>query len=352
MAPAFRFDGQDIPYEEGDTLASALHRAGVRALSRSMKYHRPRGAYCFSGGCAGCMVAMDGRPNVLACMEPACEADVSSQNRIGSAKRDLLGVTDKVYRRGFDPHGAFTRPAILNKAFLKAVRFMSGVGKAPQSPTETRPVRRTLVVDELIVGGGRRGKARAAKARGDVLLVDEGTRPVDAPCTVWTDALAFGIYDDVLAVRHGDDLVEVTAKRITLATGHHDALPLFANNDLPGVLSLRAATRLMERHQVLPGRRVVFRGEPTAAFVQSLRHHGGDVVAHGDVTAARGSPSVEAARIGDRWIDCDAIVCDAPRVPRIELAQQAGCTLIAADGVLVPQTTKQGKTSNPKVWWA
>ena len=351
MAPAFRFDGQDIPYEEGDTLASALHRAEVRALSRSMKYHRPRGAYCFSGGCAGCMVAVDGRPNVLACMEPAAACDVSSQNRIGSARRDLLGVTDKVYRRGFDPHGAFTRPAILNKAFLKAVRFMSGVGKAPEGPTETRPVRRALEVDELIVGGGRRGKARAAKARGDVLLVDEGTRPIEAPCTVWTDALAFGFYDDIVAVRRGNDLVEVTAKRITLTTGHHDALPLFANNDLPGVLSLRAAERLMRRHGVLPGRRIVVHGAAPDGFVARLRDLGGDVVAQGDVTAARGSPSVEAARIGDRWIDCDAVVCDAPRVPRIELAQQAGCKLVAKDGVLVPKTTGT-KTSNPKVWWA
>ncbi|HLF16841.1 MAG TPA: (2Fe-2S)-binding protein, partial [Candidatus Thermoplasmatota archaeon] len=81
MAPAFTFDGQEVPCRPGDTLGSALHRAGVKVLSRSLKYHRPRGLYCCTGSCASCFVDVDGVPNVPACMTGAHPgAAVRSQN--------------------------------------------------------------------------------------------------------------------------------------------------------------------------------------------------------------------------------------------------------------------------------
>ncbi len=349
MDPAlasFTFDGKEVPIHDGDTFASALHRAGILELSRSMKYHRPRGAYCFSGGCAGCLVDIDGTPNRLACMEPASPAALTSQNRIGSAKRDLLSVTDRVYPKGFDPHGAFTKPRILNKVFLKAVRFMSGVGKVPDAPVA--PARRHQhLVDEIIIGAGSRGRARAQKAKGDVLLVDEHHADVEG-VTCWSGALAFGIYDDVVAVRHRGDLHEVRAKRITIATGSHDGWPLFPGNDRPGVMSQRGALRLLS-HQVLPGKRIVVHGTPAPALIKQVRDLGGDVVAHGEVDAVAGNPRVERARIGE-WIRCDAVVCDVPSMPRIELLQQAGCTLHWQDGRLVPLTDR-GRTSRKDIHW-
>ena len=42
---ALDFEGQQIPVEPGDSVASALFRAGVRVFSRSFKYHRRRGLY-------------------------------------------------------------------------------------------------------------------------------------------------------------------------------------------------------------------------------------------------------------------------------------------------------------------
>ena len=38
-----RFDGERVDAFEGDTIGSALHAAGRRVISRSFKYHRPRG---------------------------------------------------------------------------------------------------------------------------------------------------------------------------------------------------------------------------------------------------------------------------------------------------------------------
>ena len=42
---SFSFDGKTYPAFEGDTVASALLRNNIRLVSRSFKYHRPRGIY-------------------------------------------------------------------------------------------------------------------------------------------------------------------------------------------------------------------------------------------------------------------------------------------------------------------
>jgi sarcosine oxidase subunit alpha len=311
---------------------------------------------------------------------------LTSQNVIGTAKHDLLGVVDKVYWNGFDPHNAFTRLRLLNEAFLKGVRFMSGVGKPPPPGVEvTGPRRHTLQVDELVVGSGRNGllRARDAAATGaSVLLVEEmarlggsaawdpfesGTRLLATEVAgkpnvqAWTQALCFGIYGAhdagrpmVAAIRRvtegREDLVEVTARRITLGPGRHDAWPLFTNNDLPGVLSLRGALRLLGEHRVTPGRRVVAHGgalpKPVVALLQNA---GAEVVRSGMVTAARGLSQVEAAQVGGDWVECDTILCNLPGTPRVELFQQAGCALDWSTGVLAPQAAADGATTRPGI---
>ena len=40
---AFSFNGRTIQAHPGDTIGSALFRAGVRVFSRAFKTHRPRG---------------------------------------------------------------------------------------------------------------------------------------------------------------------------------------------------------------------------------------------------------------------------------------------------------------------
>jgi predicted molibdopterin-dependent oxidoreductase YjgC len=66
---SFTFDGQVIDAFEGETVAVALHAAGVRALSHSLNKHRARGLYCAIGNCSSCMMIVDGEPNVKVCLE-------------------------------------------------------------------------------------------------------------------------------------------------------------------------------------------------------------------------------------------------------------------------------------------
>ncbi len=69
----FYFDGQALAGYEGETVAAALHAAGIRVLRHSPKDHRPRGFYCAIGQCSSCLMVVNGEPNVRVCVEPLRE---------------------------------------------------------------------------------------------------------------------------------------------------------------------------------------------------------------------------------------------------------------------------------------
>ena len=64
----FTFDGRCISAFDNETIAVALHGAGVRTLSVSYEENRPRGFYCAIGNCSSCMMTVDGVSNVKTCM--------------------------------------------------------------------------------------------------------------------------------------------------------------------------------------------------------------------------------------------------------------------------------------------
>ena len=66
----FYFEDKELEGFENQPVAAALHAAGVKVLSFSEKYNRPRGFFCAVGKCSSCLMEVDGRPNVMVCMEP------------------------------------------------------------------------------------------------------------------------------------------------------------------------------------------------------------------------------------------------------------------------------------------
>ncbi len=67
----FTFDGgEEYRGHEGDTIASALHAAGVKVLGHHYVSNRPRGGfYCAIGNCSSCLMTVNGEPNVRICVE-------------------------------------------------------------------------------------------------------------------------------------------------------------------------------------------------------------------------------------------------------------------------------------------
>ena len=50
----FLFNGQPVEGYTTETIAAALHAAGVRVLSHSPELDRPRGLFCAIGNCSSC----------------------------------------------------------------------------------------------------------------------------------------------------------------------------------------------------------------------------------------------------------------------------------------------------------
>ncbi|MGN6612531.1 MAG: (2Fe-2S)-binding protein [Angustibacter sp.] len=67
----FSFDGRQVPFDDGQSIAAALLAHGVRSWRTTRVDARPRGLFCGIGICFDCLLVVDGRPNVRACLTPA-----------------------------------------------------------------------------------------------------------------------------------------------------------------------------------------------------------------------------------------------------------------------------------------
>ncbi len=377
-------DGRPVAAERGEPAVASLVAAGYAALARSPKFHRPRGPACLRAACDGCLARVDGVPNVMTCRVAAHEGmRIETQNVVGSRETDLLRMADWFFPQGMNHHELLAGVPGLQGVMQAFARRVAGLGRLPEAVPETggpRPAARRDA-DVLVVGAGAAGMAIAVELirRGrTVEVVDDDLQwggsvralvGLDAQpwapllgafaealgnprLTVRTMTTAAGIYgDDVLVV--GADGVEVVhARTLFLAPGAHDGVCSFEGNDIPGILSARAAGWLLARG-VLPGRRAVVcqveGGGPFGEAYARSAPSGSAVFEQGRPVLARGGARVKEVTLataqGERTLACDTLLVDAPRAPAYELCAQAGARLTHggadAPGYVVP--TESGR---------
>jgi len=64
----FYFNGKPIRGYSGETVAAALHAAGIMTYNESLKFYRPRGFFCAIGRCSSCFAIVNGIPNTKLCV--------------------------------------------------------------------------------------------------------------------------------------------------------------------------------------------------------------------------------------------------------------------------------------------
>jgi hypothetical protein len=80
----FTFDGRRIDFRDGWTVGAALTAAGVRSWRTTRVADRPRGLFCGIGICFDCLVTVNGRSSLRACLLPAQPGDeVTTQRGTG-----------------------------------------------------------------------------------------------------------------------------------------------------------------------------------------------------------------------------------------------------------------------------
>jgi sarcosine oxidase subunit alpha len=357
---SFSFEGRRVAFAEGDTVASALYRDGVRTFTRSLKYHRRRGLYCMTGDCPNCQVNVDGEPGVRACMTTARESQVVvRETGWPNTERDALAITDHLHWAmpvGFY-YKAFVRPRFAWELAERVIRRATGVGRLPiDRPARPKP-HRFARADVLVVGGGVAGLAAASAAaepEATVILSDEGTlgwslcdpaerarldelaREVRAlgNLAVLEHHTAIGLYEGPSVPLVGpEELVEVEAERVVLATGALEAHAVFPGNDLPGVWLGRGAAILAARHGVRVGDRVVVATTTDEGLehARTLAETGADVLVIGPASLVDGVPP------GVRSLaDTSVVAADGTkRLTAVVVEGPDGRRRIPADGLVL-----------------
>jgi len=304
---------------QSPTAAAAALSTGRRALSRSFRLHRPRGAFCHAGWCQQCRVSLpDGR------IALACQSTEMPRPPHAGWRRLLGRLAENLPPWFYEQR--LLAPRALRQFYLERLRRLSA---APALPKTLPPIAgrwRDRRCGTLVVGGGLAGLETATTLReagNDVLLVEASEalggrarfqwahaselavllqRSRDLPQLTGTTCL--GLYEGAReALFVGPEGPVILAfDELVVATGAYDRLPGFAGNDLPGIIGLRAFERLVSASAIPKAWRV------------------------GVFADAEGATAALAAGRPLAWIagPADLPAADVPRFP--------GTVLISAEG--------------------
>ncbi len=398
------FAGRELACWPGDTVAAALIDAGEYGC-REAADGSLRGVFCGMGVCHECLVTVDGRPGLRACMTPV-------QDGMTIGIQPAWPVLDAL---------------------------------PPVSP----PAQRDLACDVLVIGAGAAGltaASAAAEAGLDVVLVDErpklggqfykqpsrqgeiDERQLDGQyragrqligrlersgCRILSSTEVWAVFGPREIAAIGPETSwTLRPRRLVIATGAYERGVPLPGWTLPGVMTTGAAQTLLRSYQVVPGRRVLVAGNgplnvqvaaelvragttvvglaelaprfsPRRAgaaarmlalapdlirdglgYQATLRRAGIPTLYRTALVRAEGDRRVErgqVARIDDegrpvagseRWFDVDAICMGYGFLSSSELSRAAGCrhTIDARQGQLVVVGDGRGRTSLDEVW--
>ncbi len=309
----FSFEGRTYKGFQGDSIASALLGNDCWLMSRSFKYHRPRGPLTMAGQDANTLIQLGKEANVLADRIDLSEGvSATGQNCNGSLENDrdaMLGHFSRFMPVGFYYRSFFKAPLMPKKDTWKfwepTIRRMAGLGVLDLDFKPEYYDKAYLFHDVVVVGSGPAGlKAAliAAEAGASVLLVEEQTilggsltyhrfdaegKKADSlrgqllesvqqhgKIEVLTSASCNGWFaDNYLPVIQGKRMYKVRAKECIVASGSFEQHVVFRNNDLPGVMMSSAATRLMKHYAVKPGKTAVVLTGNDDGYLAALELH-------------------------------------------------------------------------------
>jgi D-hydroxyproline dehydrogenase subunit alpha len=387
----FTFDGHEALAKPGESIGAALAAHDLLALRRT-RNGRPRGIHCGMGACFDCLVTVDGRAGVRACLEKASD---------GMVVRSAPAAADALAPLSEEPEGPIPERAVdvlvvgAGPAGSLAAALLAEAGLA------------VVVCDERSTDGGQYYKPLAveAKERDDQFAEGEALarRLSRSGAALWTGATVwFASSEEGVGILRGGTAIVVKPRSIVLATGASERPSPLPGWTLPGVMTTGGMQTLVRSQRVAPGQRIVIAGSgplnlqlacellklgvPPVAVIDAgpgpslgsvpalaalaaadaktalrgleylarLKRAGVPVLWRLSVTGIDGDERVRCATLTDgRTLSCDAVALNVGFQPQAELARQLGCALRYAPehaGSIAIETARDGRTSLDKVF--
>ncbi|AEH23876.1 FAD-dependent oxidoreductase [Pyrococcus yayanosii] len=359
------FEGKQIEAYEGETIAAALHAAGIRVLNYSRVEGRPRGLFCAIGKCSSCLMTVNGVPNVRTCITLVEDGMVIERGQGELTKDKEIPKFGKARKVEGDIIVIGGGPAGL----------MAAIGASDAGA-------KVVLIDENHMLGGQLVKQthkffgkreQFAGVRGIKIakILEEEVRK--RGIEVFLETSAVGIFQEgdeklIVAIRKNEELIEFRGRAVIVATGAMEKSVPFENNDLPGVYGAGAIQTLMNTYGVKPGERALIVGAGNVglilayqllqadvevkAIVEAMPKIGGyfvhaakvrrlgiPILTRHTILRAEGRERVEraaVAQIDENWkpipgtekvFDVDLIAIAVGLRPSIELLHQAGCQI-------------------------
>ncbi len=392
----FSYNGEPVTAYEGESIAAALHAAGVNVLSRSVTHDRPRGFFCGIGKCSSCLMRVDGIPSVRTCIVPARQDMTveSAQGRLPEASFEShtpIDIAVEVLVVGAGPAGMMaaveaaghdSRVLLVDENPRMGGQLVKQTHKFFGSKQERAGTRGVAIAREL----EEQIASHVEKGRVDTLL----------------QTSAFGYYGHsndghviAAANRMENQLYRIKARQVVIATGAMENMLAFPGNDLPGVYGAGGVQTLMNVYGVRPGRRVLMVGAGNVGLIVSyqllqagvdvdrvveampriggyhvhaakLRRHGVPIQTRHSIREVYGDGQVEGATIvelDENWneipgreedVPCDTVCLAVGLTPSARLLFQAGAVqrYIPAAGGHVALHNDRMETSIPGLYTA
>ena len=319
------FEGQPLEAYVGEKITVALLANGIYWLTTSTE-GRKRGAFTFGP----VPMVVNGVKNV-------------------NARKTVVKDGMRLERQNY---GDFQEAVEVDKGkpVLQYVVDVAVIGAGPAGLGVVHEIGGELTValieEKSWLGGDLKLKSVPQDGFGDPKEALKELASLPENTRVFLKSVAIGVFDKgeyfLVPIVRNDQLIEIMAKRVVLATGAVDNILLFENNDYPGVFRRSDALEVINVWGIAPGKKVAVVGAFPEEITAELERWGIDYVVVPNPKRVEGKENVEKLiDANGNSYEVDAVIVADGRRPDINPVTQAGGKLYFKRGYYRPVIDSQ-----------